>query len=105
MLGVLPFCALGMFLGTMVRGQGAPGVLNLIYLPMSFLSGLWIPLPMLPNVLQQIAPMWPSYHLDMIALAAVGLGNEALLPHVLVLLGFHGVSSAGRAPPAAVRLK
>lgn len=39
-LGVLPFCALGMLVGTLVKGQGAPGMLNLVYLPMSFLSGL-----------------------------------------------------------------
>ncbi|MGN2252553.1 ABC transporter permease [Frateuria sp. GZRe12] len=88
MLGVLPFCALGMFIGTLVKGQGGPGVLNLVYLPMSFLSGLWFPLPMLPKVLQQIAPLWPSYHLDRLALAAVGMRQDALAGHVLVLLGF-----------------
>ncbi len=87
-LGVLPFCALGMFVGTVIKGQGAPGMLQLIYLPMSFMSGLWFPLPMLPKFLQQIAPIWPSYHLDRLALAAVGLNQEALLPHVLVLVGF-----------------
>lgn len=89
-LGVLPFCALGMFIGTLVKGQGGPGVLNLIYLPMSFLSGLWFPLPMLPKLLQQVAPVWPSYHLDRLALAAVGMRQDALLPHVLVLLAFTG---------------
>ncbi len=88
MLGVLPFCALGMFVGTLIKGQGAPGMLQLIYLPMSFMSGLWMPLPMLPKFLQQIAPIWPSYHLDMVAMAAVGLNKEAILTHVLVLLGF-----------------
>jgi ABC-2 type transport system permease protein len=88
MLGVLPFCALGMYVGTLIKGQGAPGMLNLIYLPMSFLSGLWIPLPMLPAFLQQIAPMWPSYHLDMLALAAVGMNKGPLPVHALVLVGF-----------------
>ena len=29
MLGVLPFCAMGMLVGTLVKGQGAPGVINL----------------------------------------------------------------------------
>jgi ABC-2 type transport system permease protein len=87
-LGVLPFCALGMFVGTLIKGQGAPGMLQLIYMPMSFMSGLWFPLPMLPKFLQQIAPVWPSYHLDQLALAAVGLRQGALWPHILVLLGF-----------------
>jgi ABC-2 type transport system permease protein len=87
-LGVLPFCALGMFVGTVIKGQGAPGMLQLIYLPMAFMSGLWFPLPMLPKFLQQIAPIWPSYHLDVIAMNAVGLQHAALLPHVAILLGF-----------------
>ena len=88
MLGVLPFCAMGMFVGTLVRGQGAPGVLNLIYLPMSFMSGLWIPLSMLPSALQRLSPVWPSTHLHQIALHAVGLGQGSAWPHVLVLLVF-----------------
>jgi ABC-2 type transport system permease protein len=88
MFGVLPFCALGMLVGTLIKGQGAPGLLNLVYLPMAFLSGLWLPLSMLPAILQRIAPVWPSYHLNRLALAAVGLNHEALLPDVLVLAAF-----------------
>ena len=86
--GVLPFCALGMFVGTLIKGQGAPGMLQLVYLPMAFLSGLWLPVTMLPHVLQTLAPVWPSYHLNQLALSAVGLRDGALVPHVLVLAGF-----------------
>ncbi len=88
MFGALPFCALGMFAGTLIKGQGAPGMLNLIYMPMAFMSGLWLPLPMLPKFIQQLAPIWPSYHLNQITLAAVGLNHQALWPHVLVLCAF-----------------
>lgn len=87
-LGVLPFCALGMLVGTLIKGQGAPGMLNLIYLPMSFLSGLWIPMGMLPRVLQQIAPVWPSYHLQRLGLVALGLAQGGVAMHVGVLAGF-----------------
>jgi len=87
-LGVLPFCALGMFVGTLLKGQGAPGLLNLVYLPMAFLSGLWLPLRLLPRPLQAMAPVWPSYHLNQLTLAAVGVGHGALLPHVLALTAF-----------------
>lgn len=87
-LGVLPFCALGLLIGTVVKGQGAPGIVNLIYLPMAFLSGLWFPLPVLPAFLQSIAPLWPAYHLDQLALSAVGLGHGGELLHVAVLAGF-----------------
>lgn len=85
--GVLPFCALGMFIGTLIKGQGAPGVLNLVYLPMAFLSGLWFPLERMPAWLQAIAPVWPSYHLNAIAQRVVGLSDAAVWPHALVLLG------------------
>ena len=88
MFGVLPFCALGMLVGTLVKGQGAPGLLQLVYLPMAFLSGLWLPLSMLPKSLQWVAPIWPSYHLDRIALIVVGIAHEPVLPHLLVLAGF-----------------
>lgn len=86
--GVLPFCALGMFVGTLIKGQGAPVLLQLVYLPMAFLSGLWLPLSMLPKFLQQIAPVWPSYHLNQLALSAVGMRHGSLPIHVLMLAGF-----------------
>jgi ABC-2 type transport system permease protein len=88
-LGVLPFCALGMFVGTLIKGQGAPGLLNLVYLPMSFLSGLWLPLRLLPETLQQTAPLWPSTHLGQIALSVTGLGHGGRIAwHAAVLAGF-----------------
>ncbi|MGH8115685.1 MAG: ABC transporter permease, partial [Rhodanobacteraceae bacterium] len=88
-LGVLPFCAIGLFIGTLVGGQGAPAVANLIYLPMSFLSGLWLPIFLLPGFLQRIAPFWPAYHLGQIALAVIGqrhLGSFGV--HAAVLAAY-----------------
>ena len=74
--GVLPFCAIGLFIGTLVNGSGAPAVINLIYLPMSFLSGLWMPLSALPAAVRGIAPVWPAFHLGQLALAAVGQPSD-----------------------------
>ena len=87
-LGVLPFCALGLLVGTLLKGQGAPGLLNLVYLPMAFLSGLWFPLELLPPIIGQLAPIWPSYHLNMLALSAVGFDYGPAWPSLLVLAGF-----------------
>jgi ABC-2 type transport system permease protein len=86
-LGVVPFCGLGLMVGTLVKGQAAPAVLNLIYIPMSFLAGIWVPLSALPHALAQWAPVWPAYHLAKLAQSAVGDGGAELLPHVLDLLG------------------
>jgi ABC-2 type transport system permease protein len=87
LVGVLPFSALGLWLGTRVSGRGAPAVINLIYLPMAFLSGLWVPLDMLPSFLQSMAPAWPAYHLAQIAQAIVGVDVDGpLWVHLAVLL-------------------
>jgi ABC-2 type transport system permease protein len=88
LLGVVPFCAIGLYIGTVVSGQAAPGVINLLYLPMAFLAGLWMPMQLLPQFLQSLAPVWPAWHLAQLALAVVGApasGQPAV--HVSVLAG------------------
>ena len=75
---VLPMGALGLWLGTLVGGRGAPALINLVYLPMAFLSGLFIPLSMLPGALKSIAPLWPSYHLARLAQWQVGFAEGAM---------------------------
>ena len=114
-LGVLPFCAIGLFVGSLISGQAAPAIINLIYLPMAFLSGLLFPLPI--RILQQITPVWPSHHLGQLSLAAVGApavgttaNHVAALVGVTVLffvlamrrLGSRGISLLGPAPTGAV---
>jgi len=85
-VGVLPFCAIGLYVGSLVSGTGAPAIANLIYLPMSFLSGLWMPLAALPPFVSKIAVLWPAFHLGRLALGAVGEApGEQVLPHVLTL--------------------
>ena len=93
LLGALPFCALGLWIGTLVGGQAAVAIVNLVYLPMAFLSGLWIPLSVLPDVVQRLAPVWPAYHLQQIALKAAGGADagDALGVHLLVLATYGAV--------------
>lgn len=87
LLGSLPFAALGLYIGTLSSANGSPAILNMVLLPMAFLSGLWLPLSMLPGWLQNIAPVWPSYHLSQLALKVVerDAGQSAWV-HVGVLL-------------------
>jgi ABC-2 type transport system permease protein len=87
--GAIPFCAMGLAAGLWLSPQAAPAVVNLVYLPMAFLSGLWIPLMAFPEWLQNLAVALPPYHLAEIALDMAGAkpaGN--LILHLVVLVAF-----------------
>ena len=88
-LGAIPFCALGLAAGYLVGPNAAPAVVNLVYLPMGFVSGLWIPIEVLPNFLKSIAPWMPAYHLGQLALKSIGAGADApVWTHITALAGF-----------------
>ncbi|MGC2108917.1 MAG: ABC transporter permease [Candidatus Korobacteraceae bacterium] len=95
--GSIPFSAMGLAIGYFAKPNSAPAVVNLVYLPMSFCSGLWMPMFMLPHGLQVFAKVLPSYHLSQLALNTVGMGMnptsgwghvEALIAFTLLSLGF-----------------
>lgn len=91
-LGVMPFCALGLLLGSLLNGSAAPAVVNLIYMPMALLSGLWLPLHLLPSVVERIAPLWPAWHLGQLALKIIGQDSgRPVGMHVAVLLVFTAI--------------
>jgi len=87
--GSLPFCAMGLAIGYFAGPNSAPATINLIYLPLSFCSGLWVPYMFLPSFIRQIALALPPYHLSQLALSIVGAGrHESPWIHWEVLLGF-----------------
>jgi ABC-2 type transport system permease protein len=87
--GSLPFSAMGLALGYFTGPNSAPATINLIYLPMSFCSGLWVPFMFLPKVVRQIALVLPPYHLSQLALGFVGAGShESSVAHWEVLAAF-----------------
>jgi ABC-2 type transport system permease protein len=87
--GSLPFSAMGLALGYFTGPNSAPATINLIYLPMSFCSGLWVPFMFLPKMVQKIALAMPPYHLAQLALGIVGAGrHESTATHWEVLAVF-----------------
>ena len=104
-LGTLPFCALGLLIGSLARARSAAGWVNLIYLPMGALSGLWFPLFLMPTVLQKLAYALPAYHLGQLSLAASGQIEVVVWRHVAMLLLFTLVfaSLAARALQRSVK--
>lgn len=70
LIGVLPFCSIGFLIGAYVSGTAAPGIVNLIFFPMLYLSGMFFPLP---EILEPWAPIWPTFHLNQLVCSAAGM--------------------------------
>lgn len=86
--GAIPFCALGLALGFLAGPNSAAPIVNLIYLPTAFLSGLWVPIMFLPKPVQVAAVWLPQYHFSQLALKTMGAGNGgSTLLHIGPMLG------------------
>ena len=86
-LGSIPFCAIGFFIGSFTSAAAAPAYSNLLFLPMMWLSGLFIPLP---DVLERWVVIWPAFHLNQLALGLAGVDKFSFFPPELaagVLVG------------------
>ncbi len=86
-VGTIPFSAIGLLLGSIVSASAAPAWGNLIFLPMMWLSGLFIPLP---GSLEKWVVVWPAFHLNQLALGLAGVTGFIYVPVSLaagVLIG------------------
>jgi len=97
LVGTACFAALGLGLTGIVRSaEGSSAVVNAIYLPMTFISGVFFSVESMPGFLQAIADVLPlTYLLRMIRDAFVsgdGLGAEPLA--VLAVWGAGGLAAA-----------
>jgi ABC-2 type transport system permease protein len=71
-VGSIPFAALGLFIGAYTSGTTAPAYTNVIFLPMLWLSGIFIPLP---KFLEQWVVIWPAFHVNQVALGFAGVSQ------------------------------
>jgi ABC-2 type transport system permease protein len=86
-VGAVPFGAIGLFIGAHTSGSAAPAITNLVFLPMLYLSGLFIPLP---KALESLVLIWPAFHLNQTALGAAGVSEFSFIPPAIyagVLVG------------------
>ena len=91
-IGSLPFCAMGLWLGLTLSAKAAPATVQLIYLPMAFLSGLWIPIQIFPEFMQNLAWIFPAFHLSQLTLAIQDFHLQFnILWHVIILLGMTAI--------------
>ena len=73
LLGAIPFIGLGFAIGYLAGPNSAIAVINLIYLPTAFASGLFFPKQLLPDFIQTLSPYLPLYRFGQIAWDGVGV--------------------------------
>ena len=88
-VGTIPFCAMGLLIGAFVSGSAAPAWGNLVFLPMMWLSGLFIPLP---DSLERWVVIWPTFHLDQLALGLAGVKQFTFIPPAMAAAVLAGVT-------------
>lgn len=88
--GAIPFAALGLLISFVVPPNAGPGIINIIYLPMAFASGMWMPINILPHWIQRIAPFLPTYHYTQVGLNIFGYAQTrtSMVVHWEALIGF-----------------
>ena len=68
-LGVAPVSAVGLFIATWASATAASSISSTLLVAMAILAGLFYPLP---GLLWTLRPIWPTYHLQQLGLAAAG---------------------------------
>jgi ABC-2 type transport system permease protein len=95
--GTLSFLSVGLLVGALVKTEeAASGAVNLIILPMAFLSGVFFEIDGLPEWLQTISWVFPLRHLSdaLLDVFVRDAGLSDVLVPLGVLLGFAVVLSA-----------
>ncbi|HEV7609332.1 MAG TPA: ABC transporter permease [Steroidobacteraceae bacterium] len=88
LVGSIPFCAMGLMVGSLASGTTAPGYSLLIYLPGCYLSGMFFPLP---KSMYWEAPIWPQFQVEQFAMHLAGITKfqqEPLLTAIATMVGY-----------------
>jgi ABC-2 type transport system permease protein len=96
--GVVAFSTMGSAIAYWVRPRAVSTIVNLVFLPLSFLSGFFYPLDQLPEVFAKVAPVLPTYHFGQLAWGLMApaqdvasFGNPpsgSTVGHLAVVLGW-----------------
>jgi ABC-2 type transport system permease protein len=87
LLITIPFTFLGIALGYSTNTKSAVAVANLLYLPLTYLGGLWMPPDRLPAGIANLSQFTPTRHAGEIGWAIVG-GHQVPASSIIWLVGF-----------------
>jgi len=88
LVGSIPFCAMGLMVGSLASGTAAPGYALLIYLPGCYMSGMFFPLP---KSMYWQTGIWPQFHVEQFAMHLAGITKyqyEPLSMAIATMLGY-----------------
>ncbi len=88
-LGTIPFTTIGLLIGALSSGSAAPAWGHLVFFPMMYLSGLFIPLP---DSLKRWVILWPTFHLDQLALGLAGVKQFTFIQPTMAAAVLAGVT-------------
>lgn len=88
LVGSIPFIGLGFAIGYLAGPHSAPAVANLVYLPLAFASGLFVPPSQLPRFVQSFAPYLPTYHYGQLVWGSLRASTEPLGVSLAWLAGY-----------------
>ncbi|HEX7262604.1 MAG TPA: ABC transporter permease [Candidatus Dormibacteraeota bacterium] len=91
LLGSIPFIALGFAIGYLSGPNSAVAVINLIYLPTAFASGLFFPKQLLPDFIQHITPYLPLHFFGQLGWDAIGAPTDGTVTTDWLYLAVYGV--------------
>jgi ABC-2 type transport system permease protein len=91
LIGSIPFIALGFAIGYLSGPNSAVAVINLIYLPTAFASGLFFPKQLLPSFIQSISPYLPLHFFGQLGWDAVGAPTDGNVTTDWLYLAAYGV--------------
>jgi ABC-2 type transport system permease protein len=86
-VGAIPFCAVGLFIGSLTSARAAPAIVNILYMLLIYFSGLFI---QLPKAISFVVAASPAFYLHQLALHVSGTKNFMIggaLTHIAILLG------------------
>jgi ABC-2 type transport system permease protein len=96
--GVIAFSTMGSAIAYWVRPRAVSTIINLVFLPLSFLSGFFYPLDQLPDIFAKVAQVLPTYHFGQLAWGVMApaqdvasFGNPpsgSTVGHLAVVLGW-----------------
>ena len=82
-VAAIPASLMGVGLGYASSGRAAPALANLVFLPLAFLGGLWIPPIQMPSAISEISSWTPTRQMGELAWSAIG--GQAFEPRAMAL--------------------